>query len=155
MKDQGNRLWIVLGAALLAGLVAAYLLMPDRGLPEGAPTLDRMASEVGAPIMTNLHRGHIPGRAGEIMLMPKPHSYIIGEWDLTSLVSGTPTLTNSHPNPWDYSAQVPLLMYGPPCVAEGKQVRRLVDIADLAPTYAALLGMGALDSDGEVLTEAV
>src|SRR5687768_10352024 len=152
---RGNRLWTVLGVALLAGLVAAYLLMPERGVPDDAPSLDEMAREIGSPIMENLQHGHIPGRSGEVMLVPKPHSYIIGEWDLTTLTSGTPTLTNSHPNPWDYIAQVPLILYGPPYVAEGEQVRRKVDIADIAPTYAALLGMDGLDADGEVLTEAV
>ena len=152
---RGNRLWTVLGIALLAGLVATYLLMPERGVPDDAPSLDEMAREIGAPIMQNLQHGHIPGRSGEVMLVPKPHSYIIGEWDLTTLTSGTPTLTNSHPNPWDYIAQVPLILYGPPYVAEGEQVRRKVDIADIAPTYAALLGMDALDADGKVLTEAV
>ena len=152
---RGNRLWTVLGIALLAGLVAAYLSMPERGVPDDAPSLDEMAREIGAPIMENLQHGHVPGRSGEVMLVPKPHSYIIGEWDLTTLTSGTPTLTNSHPNPWDYIAQVPLILYGPPYVAVGEQVRRQVDIADIAPTYAALLGMNALDADGEVLTEAV
>lgn len=146
---------MVLAAALLAAAVAGYLLLPERGVPEGAPTVDEMAHAVGADVMLNLNRGHVPGRSGEIMLVPKPHSFIIGEWDLTSLVSGRPTLASSHPNPWDFIAQVPLILYGPGYVEEAVQVERKVDIADLAPTYAALLGMPGLDSDGEVLTEAI
>lgn len=155
MNQARRRLWIVVGVALVASLAAAYVLRPDRGMPADAPTLDAMARDIGTPIMENLHRGHIPGRSGEVMLVPKPHSFIIGEWDLTTLVSGRPTTTNSHPNPWNFIAQVPLILYGPDYVAQGKQVRRMVDIADLAPTYAALLGMDALDTDGEVLTEAI
>ena len=150
-----RRLWVVLVAALLAAAVAGYLVLPERGVPDDAPTIDEMARGLGSPIMEHLLRGHIPGRSGEIMLVPEPHSFIIGEWDLNTLVSGTPTLTNSHPNPWNYIAQVPIILYGPPYVAEGERVRRYVDLADLAPTYAALLGMQALDTDGEVLTEAV
>ncbi len=155
MTSTGKRLWIVLGTAAVAGLLAGYQLLPDRGVPPGAPTLEQMSSAVGSDIMEHIYRGHVPGRSGELLLVPKPHSFIIGEWDLTTLVSDTPTQTTSHPNPWNYTARVPIVLYGPPFVAEGERVNRRVDIADLAPTYAALVGMQALDTDGEVLTEAI
>ncbi|HWL65958.1 MAG TPA: alkaline phosphatase family protein [Actinomycetota bacterium] len=155
MRDAGNRLWIVIGVAVVAAALAGYQLLPERGVPAGAPTLDEMASGLGGPIMEHLNRGHVPGRSGELLLVPKPHHYIIGKWDLTTLGTDAPTLTNSHPNPWAYIARVPIVLYGPPFVAEDRRVERSVDIADMAPTYAALLGMQALDADGEVLTEAV
>jgi predicted AlkP superfamily pyrophosphatase or phosphodiesterase len=150
-----NRLLIVLGIALVAILLAAYQLMPERGAPTGAPTLDEMATDIGSPIMEHLYRGHVPGRSGEIMTVPKPHSFIIGEWDLTTLGSNTPTLGSSHPNPWNYTARVPIVLDGPGYIESGKTVRDPVDIADIAPTYAALLGMNALDTDGTVLSDAL
>jgi predicted AlkP superfamily pyrophosphatase or phosphodiesterase len=153
--DTRRRLLAVVVVALVAGLLAFYQLLPERGLPQGAPTLDEMARAIGSPIMEHLHRGHVPSRSGEVMLVPKPHNFIIGEWDLTTLGTATPTVTSSHPNPWDYIVRVPLVLYGPPFVESGTTETRTVDIADLAPTYAALLGMQALDSDGEPLSEAI
>jgi predicted AlkP superfamily pyrophosphatase or phosphodiesterase len=153
--DTRRRLLAVVVVALVAGLLAFYQLLPERGLPQGAPTLDEMATEIGSPIMELLHRGHVPGRSGEVLLVPKPHNFIIGEWDLTTLGTATPTVTSSHPNPWDYIVRVPLVLYGSPFVASGRTEERIVDIADLAPTYAALMGMEALDSDGEPLVQAI
>jgi predicted AlkP superfamily pyrophosphatase or phosphodiesterase len=80
---------------------------------------------------------------------------MIGEWDLTTLGSDTPWLGSSHPNPWDYTAQVPLILYGPGYINKGKTITQPVDIADVAPTFAALLGMEALDTDGTVLSDAL
>ncbi len=153
--DVRRRLLIVLLVAAVASLLAVYQLMPERGVPSGAPTLDDMATDIGAPIMEHLYRGHVPDRSGDLMLVPKPHHFLVGAWDLTTLGSATPFLGSSHPNPWDYTARVPLVLYGPGHIAEEKIARERVDIADLAPTYAALLGMSALDSDGSVLTDAI
>lgn len=135
-------------AVVIAGL-GAYTLRPVRGLPRGAPTEDAMADDVGAPIMTNIVRGHIPQRSGDIMTVPKPHHYMIGRWDLTTLGSDSPVTTNSHPNPWDYIARVPIVFYGPGFVPSDVASAEPTDIANVAPTYACLLGMGGLDFDGE------
>jgi hypothetical protein len=150
-----NRVLVVAGAALLVALLGAYALRPATGLPADAPTLDEMADAIGAPIMGNLRRGHVPGRSGELMTVPKPHRYFIGEWDLTTLGSDTPVPTSSHPNPWAYLARVPIVLYGPGRVPRGVQVRDAVDVAALAPTYAALLGMPDPGVDGKVLPEIV
>ncbi|HYI45519.1 MAG TPA: alkaline phosphatase family protein [Actinomycetota bacterium] len=154
--SQGrNRLLIVLGVAVVASLVALYLSMPERGVPAGAPTLDEMATEIGSPIMDHLYKGHVPNRSGEVMTIPKPHSFIIGNWDLTTLGSATPFLGSSHPNPWNYTSRIPLIFYGPGQIKEGQEIRSTVDIASVAPTYAAMVGMDALDTDGAVLSEAL
>jgi arylsulfatase A-like enzyme len=44
-----------------------------------------------------------------------------------------------------------LILYWPGIVPEGRVVDGPVDLADLAPTYAALLGVGNLDAEGEPL----
>lgn len=131
------------------------VVQPERGVPEDAPSLDQMADDIGAPIMTLLHRGHVPGRSGEIMLVPRPHRFIVGEWDLTRLGTNDPDLYTSHPNPWNYLTRVPIILYGPRWIARGREVPTEVDIADVAPTYAKLLGMRGLRFDGEPLSDAL
>ncbi|HEX2051544.1 MAG TPA: hypothetical protein VHJ34_13070 [Actinomycetota bacterium] len=54
-----------------------------------------------------------------MMLVPIPHAYIIGRWDLATLGTDRPFLTTSHPNPWAYTARVPLILYGPGHVEGG------------------------------------
>jgi hypothetical protein len=133
----------VLIVAVLAALVAAagaYALRPETGVPDDAPTERQMAAAVGADVMTNLYRGHVPGRSGELMLVPKPHNFLIGEWDLTTLGTDAPTMSTSHPNPWNYLARVPIIVHGPPWAPEGEVSTRETDIAALAPTYADVLG---------------
>jgi hypothetical protein len=148
-----TRVGIVAGAAILVAVAAVYVLSPPEGLPAGAPTEDAMADALGSQIMEHLRRGHVPGRAGEVMTVPKPHHYLINNFDLRTLGSERPELRSSHPNPWDYTARVPFVFYGPGLVPEALEVRREVDISALAPTYAKLLGMSDFEADGEALKE--
>jgi hypothetical protein len=144
-----KRVLIVLAFALAVALPAWLLLRPVTGVPDDAPTEDAMAEGLGTPIMEHLVRGHVAGRSGELMLVPKPHSFLIGEWDLTTLGTDTPTMSTSHPNPWNYLTRVPIVLYGPGYLEEeGVTDEREVDIADLAPTFAAILGMDGLGIDG-------
>jgi hypothetical protein len=146
-----TRVLATIGVALAAAALALFALRPATGVPAGAPTEDEMAASIGAPIMTHLVRGHVVGRSAEIMTVPKPHRYIIGEWDLTTLGSDAPFTTSSHPNPWNYTAHVPLVFYGPGYVRPGVEVREPTDVSSLAPTYARLLGMDRFAADGRPL----
>src|SRR5918996_6544037 len=101
-----RRVLVVVGLALIVAGAAAYALQPERGVPSGAPTQDEMARSIGTSVMDHVFLGHVPGRSGEIMLVPKPHRYLIGEWDLTTLDTNTPDFSTSHPNPWDYLTRV-------------------------------------------------
>ena len=141
----------MLKRVLIIGLVAAvlaaaagYLLRPETGVPEGAPTEGDMATAVGRDVMRNVQRGHVPDRSGEIMLVPKPNNFLIGNWDLTTLGTDEPTLSTSHPNPWSYLARVPIILFGDG-VPAGRESDEITDISQLAPTYARLVGfdMGA------------
>jgi predicted AlkP superfamily pyrophosphatase or phosphodiesterase len=149
---------LIAGVALVIALGAAYTLRSGgnpaaAGMPANAPTEEAMATDIGAQIMEHLYRGHVPGRSGDIMLVPKPYSYLIGEWDLTTLGTDTPEMATSHPNPWDYLARVPIIVYGPRYAPAGRVEDRPIDISALAPTYARLLGMEPLDVDGSPLPE--
>ena len=113
-----------------------------------------MAQSVGADVMQNIYRGHVPGRSGEIYLVPKPHRYLAGDVDLTTLDTDTPWMNTTHPNPWAHIAKVPIILYGPPFVQEGREVSEPVDIGSIAPSYADLLGMEDFASEAEPLPEA-
>ncbi len=146
---MAKRVSALLVLALLSGAVAAYLLKPETGVPDGAPTESAMAADLGAPIMELIFKGHVKDRSGEILLVPKPHSYIIGEWDLTTLGTDQPTTANSHPNPWNYLTRVPIIAYGPGYVEPGTYDDE-VDIADIAPSFASVLGV-ELEAQGSPL----
>jgi Type I phosphodiesterase / nucleotide pyrophosphatase len=146
-----KRLLIVVVLAIVVAGAAVYTLQPDRGVPEGAPEQDEMATSIGSAVMDHLFLGHVPGRSGEIMLVPKPHNFLLGEWDLTTLGTNTPDLSTSHPNPWNYLTRVPIIVNWPGVVPRDVDDYSVVDIADLAPTYADVLRMDAFDADGEPL----
>jgi predicted AlkP superfamily pyrophosphatase or phosphodiesterase len=141
-----RRVVVVVVAGLALAGAAAYALQPERGVPDGAPTQDRMAQSLGADVMQHIFRGHVPGRSAEIMLVPKPHHFILGEWDLTTLGTETLDLSTSHPNPWNYLARVPIILHGPGYIASGETSYEEVDITGLAPTYAQLLEVDGLSS---------
>jgi predicted AlkP superfamily pyrophosphatase or phosphodiesterase len=141
---------IVVVAFLIAG-AAAYALRPGPVVPEGAPTETAMARSIGTPVMEHLYRGHYPGRSGDISMVAKPYSYVIGDWDVRTLGSDTPTTTTTHGNPWDYLTRVPIIVRGGPLEGIGQDIYDEVDIADLAPTYAQMIGMDDFEADGEPL----
>src|SRR5688500_2857789 len=90
--------------------------------------------------MTNLSRGHLPGRAGEVMLDPKPQNILIGERDITTLASDKPTRSTAHPNPRNDLARETIIVHAPQWGPKGVTIDQGTDIASLAPTYAEILG---------------
>ncbi|MDQ3985058.1 MAG: alkaline phosphatase family protein [Actinomycetota bacterium] len=144
---------VLLMGVLLVAAVGAYVALDDEDAPRHAPTLEQMADEIGAEVMTHLYRGHVAGRSGEIMLVPKPHNYLTGEWDLRKLGTDTPETFVSHPNPWSYLARVPLVFYGPGYAPEALEVSIDADLTDVAPTYARLLDLEKFEADGRALDE--
>jgi hypothetical protein len=150
-----RRIAVVLIAAIALAGAAAYALQPRESLPENAPTQDEMARTLGTAVMEHLFNGHVPGRSAEIMLVPKPHHFLLGEWDLTTLGTATPDLSTSHPNPWNYLARVPVVLYGPRYIASGETKYDEVDITGLAPTYAELLELEGLTAASGPLPGAI
>jgi len=148
-----KRVLVIVISAVLLAVAAAYALETISDDPEETSTQDEMARSIGGPVMEHLFRGHVPGRSGEIMLVPKPNNYLLGEWDLRTLGTDTPTLSTSHPNPWDYLTRVPIIASGGDIPA-GATNDEVTDVAALAPTYAEILGMD-FDADAEPLDEVV
>ena len=152
-----KRVLFVATAAILLAVAASVVLAGDGDgvLREHAETtdMDAMADAIGAPIMESIKRGHVPGRSAEVFLVPKPHHYLAGDWDLTTLGTDTPWMSTAHPSPWAYTARVPMIFYGPGYAPAGEKSYEEVTIADVAPTYAEVLGVEGLDATGRPLPE--
>jgi len=80
---------------------------------------------------------------GDLFVVLEPH------WLATPFPAGS-----THGSPYEYDTHVPLLLYG--AGVRAGRVDRAVDVTDLAPTLARLLGVQAPASNqGEVLSEAL
>jgi len=147
MKNRllSTRVLVAMGAALVVAAGAAYALRDGPLVPEDAPTQDEMADDLGTTVMMHLYRGHVPGRSGDLLVVPKPHHYLISEWDLRTLADEIPFDKTTHAGPWDYLTKVPIVAYGPG-VPRGATSDEPVDISALAPTYARILGMDDFES---------
>ena len=101
--------------------------------------------------MRNLHRGHVPGVSGEIMFVPRPFRYLAENWDLATLESGEPDTFSSHSAPWAHLARIPMILWGEHLQSGDAGTDEAVDAAQLAPTYARILGLKKFESEGRPL----
>jgi predicted AlkP superfamily pyrophosphatase or phosphodiesterase len=149
-----KRVLLALTILVISGAVAALVLRSEGGVPDDAPTQTEMAESIGTPVMELLFRGHVPGRSAEIMLVPKPHNFLLGEWDLQTLGTNSLFLDSSHPNPWNYLTRVPIILFGPEFVPTGVSNYDEVDITGLAPTFAKVLDLQGFEGATESLPNA-
>jgi hypothetical protein len=142
--------------ARLAATFALLLMVPGCTSAGGAaepPGLMAMARGLGADAVRHLIRGYVPGTSGEIALVPEPWN-VVAQW--TGGLRGAFDPRTTHATPWSYHQRVPLILYGPGFVRSAVRPSTPVDLADLAPTYAELLGFEGFDApDGRVLREAL
>lgn len=97
-------------------------------------------SRRGAPWFEPMQKSWDKERSGDLQFVLKPY------WMMTSSTSVT-----THGSPHHYDTNVPLLLYGPRWIGAGHRDSR-VDVADIAPTIASLIGIGAPGaSEGKVL----
>jgi Type I phosphodiesterase / nucleotide pyrophosphatase len=76
-------------------------------------------------------RGYFPGRSPNVTFISKePHFF------------GNFRTTTTHSGPWDYVQHIPLVFYGPGYIRSSGTIEpaREVTLADIAPTFAKLLG---------------
>jgi hypothetical protein len=137
--------------AMLAALLAATACVPEEGESAGRSLME-MARYLGSDVIRTLVRGYVPGRSGEIVLVPEPWN-ILGQW--SGGLRGRDDPRTSHSTPWAYHQQVPLSLYGPGYVRSNRLSRRPVDVADLAPTLAELMDLEFEAPDGRVLRESL
>lgn len=92
-------------------------------------------------------RGYYPVRSPDLSFIPhEPHFF------------GQFKKVTTHSGPWDYLQTVPLVLYGPGFIREQGSISadRPVTVADLAPTFARLLGQPFPQRrPGKVLTSAL
>jgi predicted AlkP superfamily pyrophosphatase or phosphodiesterase len=124
-RNRSPAVLAVLVAALIVAGTSGYLfLRDDVGSSESERTLAVRACEVPVPILERVKRGYVPGRSGDVLTIERyPNLY-----------------GNRHSTPFPYTQNVPLVLYGPGFIRRGFTSDRNVTLADIAPTYAELLG---------------
>jgi hypothetical protein len=147
----------VVAVLLVAVLAAAAFVLARRGdrstgrdargaVPPRAYLDD--ACELSHDWAVRIHRGWRPGsaRAHDLAFVPRPPVYIGGP------------INTAHSGPYDFLQEVPLVLYGRGYVeAVGRaELGREVTVADLAPTWAHLMGFDEFPRRrGRPLTEVV
>jgi hypothetical protein len=99
--------------------------------------------DVPVELLERVWRGYYPRRSGDVLAI---------EWEPTQFAG------RRHSTPWPYTQDVPIALFGPGFIREGVTVDREVTVADLAPTYAELLGFDEFpteEREGRSLEEAL
>jgi predicted AlkP superfamily pyrophosphatase or phosphodiesterase len=102
--------------------------------------------------MTALARGYDEATSTDVAFVPEPGTTVV-RWSGKGLGTDAADPRTTHPTPWDYHQRVPIILYGPGFIRRGTSDRS-VDVADLAPTFADLLGFQFDAPDGRSLREA-
>ncbi len=90
-------------------------------------------TRAGAPLFDSMRNSWNRELSGDLQVALKPY------W----MYGGAPTTT--HGSPYPYDTNVPILFYGPSWVLPGR-IDKHVEMADLAPTLAKILGVPAPSS---------
>src|SRR5207253_1281149 len=123
--------------AKLPGVAAAF----TRGDIQGGKLPDTLVARAVA-------RSFHPERSGDIHVVAKPG------WQISFELPNSNQFATGHGTPWDYDTFVPLAFYGPG--VPHAQIKRAVDVTDVAPTIAALAGVAPpAHATGHALPEAI
>jgi len=90
-----------------------------------------LGSDKTTPYLEPMRKSFDPTRAAQLQIVLKPH------WIFSYRPGGS-----THGSPHAYDTHVPLLFWGPSYVGQG-EVKTRVEVADLAPTLAAIAGLPA------------
>ena len=122
---------------------ARRILMQERGIVEvfSAPDLAARRIPQGTPFLAQMQETFYADRSPDLLVVARPY------WMFESRRAATSTHGSPHP----YDHHVPILFYGPRWVGTGKVDKR-VEVVDIAPTLAKMLGVAAPPaSQGKVL----
>ena len=90
-----------------------------------------LGSDKSTPHLEAMRKSFDPTRAAQLQIVLKPH------WIFSYRPGGS-----THGSPYEYDTHVPLLFWGPAYVGQGEMPAR-AEVADLAPTLAAVAGLPA------------
>jgi predicted AlkP superfamily pyrophosphatase or phosphodiesterase len=90
-----------------------------------------LGTDTVTPYLDAMRKSFDPTRAAQLQIVLKPH------WIYSYRPGGS-----THGSPYDYDTHVPLMFWGPSYVGQG-EVKARAEVADLAPTLAALAGLPA------------
>lgn len=111
---------------------ARNLLLAESGVAAAYTRGELLSgSRAGAPFFEPMRNAWHPEVSGEVQFVLKPY------W---MLASSTAVTTHGSPHPYD--TNVPILMYGPRWMQHSR-VESRVEVVDIAPTVARLLGVPA------------
>ncbi len=140
---------IVAGALAVTAFVYVRSVETEPKLgPSAAPRGTWLAAscELPAAQLRRLVAGTYEGRSPDLQYVPRaPH--LFGSFEMTT-----------HSGPWGYLQDVPLLLYGPGYIRSQGDLTldRRVTVADIAPTFAELLGTTLPeDRPGRSISEAL
>ncbi|MEJ5999768.1 alkaline phosphatase family protein [Paucibacter soli] len=83
----------------------------------------------GTPLLEQMRKSWHPERAAPVQVIMKE-----------GRLFGSRPVGSSHGTPWAYDTHVPILAWGPAWVGRGEVAQR-VEVADIAPTLAGILGL--------------
>lgn len=143
---------VVVAIGVIAAGVVAYArwsaVEGPEGGPAAAPTGTWLTASCALPPaqLRRIVAGTYEGRSPDLQYVPKaPH--LFGSFEMTT-----------HSGPWAYLQDVPLVFYGPGYIrSQGDlELDRRVSVADIAPTFAELLGTTLPeDRPGRSISEAL
>ena len=108
---------------------ALILLLALLGITHNvAQDRDQVAERQRA--LTMFARGYYPGRSGQIMIVPREGSIVLGRDE--------PEVRFMHGSPWRYDTRIPLLFFGSPYVRKGTYQGEARQ-QDVMPTVARVL----------------
>ena len=117
-----------------AGMVAdelRKLMLAEPGIGTAFTRAELLSgSRAGAPFFEASRRSWHPDVSGDVQYTLKPNFMF------------TSSSVTTHGSPHDYDSHVPILLWGPAWVRPGR-VDQPVDVVDIAPTLARLLGVSA------------
>ncbi len=129
------------GTSVAASPAASATASPGAGVGVSSRALARqVCRQTPRDVLLRTWRGIMPGRSGDIQIIPKYPNFVNG--GLT------------HATPYDYTQDVPLFLYGPGYVRPGVYGQHLT-LADVAPTTGALLKFPFHAPDGRAQTQAL
>jgi hypothetical protein len=140
-----RRAFLAGAASLPAGLWMNRALAAAGGVPLADSSLagrdPAAACALPPDVLTRIKRGWDPKRSGQVVIVPRGWNWVSGRI--------------SHTTPWHYTADVPMLWYGPGFIRARGAVDRQVSCADIAPTIARLVQFSFTAPDGTVMSEAL